>query len=66
MFVPSVPTERSVSPDQVWAPLATDLQTRAILLMARLAFNLVAAQAGWRPVKESDHAVPAHRPQDPA
>ena len=66
MSVQCLPTESSVTTAQVWARLTTDLQNRAIHLMAQLAFNLVATQSGWQPVKESHHVVPSHTPQDPA
>jgi hypothetical protein len=62
MVTPSSPTDSLVSPAQVWARLATDLQLRAIRLMAQLALNLVATQAEW-PSKESEHAQLTHRPQ---
>jgi len=65
MLVQSSPVDTPVSPAQVWARLATDLQERAIRLMAQLAFNLVAAQSEG-PGKESDHALSTHRPQNPA
>ena len=65
MVVQSSPTDSSGSPTQVWARLATDLQERAILLMAQLAFNLVAAQSDWRPWQESDHVIPIHASQNP-
>ena len=41
MSIQSSPAGCPVSPAQVWARLATDLQERAIRLMAQLAFNLV-------------------------
>ena len=65
MLVQSSPVDTPVLPAQVWTRLATDLQERAIRLMAQLAFNLVAAQSEW-PRKESDHALPTQRPQNPA
>ena len=65
MLVQSAPWDSPVSPAQVWARLATDLQERAILLMAQLAFNLVAAQSEG-PGKESGHALSTRRPQNPA
>lgn len=65
MSVQSLPAESSVTTAQVWVRLAADLQDRAIQLMAQLAFNLVAAQSGWQPLKESTHAVSPHTPQDP-
>jgi hypothetical protein len=54
-----------VVPVQVWTRLTTDRQTRAIRLMAQLAFNLVLAQCDWA-VKELDHAKPTDHTQDPA
>ena len=66
MVVQSSPVEGLVAPAQVWARLATDLQTRAIRLMAQLAFNCMAAQPDWRSLKESDHVIPSHPSQNPA
>lgn len=66
MTIQSSPMDSSGSPTQVWARLATDLQERAIHLMAQLAFNLVAAQSDGRPLQESDHVIPSHAPQNPA
>jgi hypothetical protein len=67
MSVQSSSTDCPVSPTQIWVCLATELQERAIRLMARLAFNLAAAQSGW-PVakdKESSYAITPHQPQNP-
>ncbi len=60
-----LPTDQPVSPAQVWARLTTDVQTRAIRLMAQLALNLVAAP-DERPPKESEHAPLTRRSQTPA
>jgi hypothetical protein len=60
-----LPTDQLVSPAQVWTRLATDLQARAICLMAQLALNLVAAPDVRLP-KESEYATRAHHPQTPA
>jgi hypothetical protein len=60
-----LPTEQLVSPAQVWTCLTTDLQARAIRLMAQLALNLVAVP-DERPPKESEHAALTHRSQTPA
>jgi len=65
MIIQSSPAECPVSPAQVWARLATDVQERAIRLMAQLAFKLVAAQSTGQPGKESNHALPTRRTQDP-
>ncbi len=67
MSIQSSPAGRPVSPAQVWARLATELQERAIRLMAQLAFNLAATQAGWLVAedKESNHVIPPYHPQDP-
>jgi hypothetical protein len=48
--------------------MATELQERAIRLMAQLAYNLVTAQAGWPNAKdkESKHVIQSYRPQDSA
>ncbi len=70
----AMPTDRLVSPTQVWAQLAADLQARAVRLMAQLAFNLVAAQSGSDrpdqavrsgPGKEARRAAPTQHVQDP-
>jgi glycosidase len=68
MSVQTSPAECPVSPPQVWTRLATELQKRAIRLMAQLAFNLVATQSEWLVAedKESDHVIPPSHPQDPA
>ena len=67
MSVQSSPINCSVSPNQIWARLATELQERTIRLLAQLAFNLVAAQSGWLVAKdkESDHAIQYQQPQSP-
>ena len=49
--------EVPVSPAQVWARLAVDCRTRAIRLMAQLAFNLVVAQTDLT-TKEAVYAAP--------
>jgi glycosidase len=68
MSVQSSPAKGPVSPAQVWARLATELQKRAIRLMAQLAFNLAATQSGWLVAEDkvSSHVVPPNHPQDPA
>jgi hypothetical protein len=68
MSAQSAPTNCPTSPNQIWARLATELQERTIRLMAQLAFNLVAAQAGWLAVKdkESNYATQSCQPQSPA
>jgi hypothetical protein len=68
MSVQSSPTKCSVSSSQVWARLGTELQKRAIRLMAQLAFNLVATQSGWLVAEDevSNHVIPPDHPQDPA
>jgi hypothetical protein len=58
-------TDRYVSPTQVWVRLASDCRTRAIRLMAQLAFKLVADQSAEL-IKESNHAVPSRHTQNPA
>jgi hypothetical protein len=65
MIIQSSPAECPVSPAQVWARLATDVQERTIRLMAQLAFKLVAAQPPGQPGKESDDALSTDCPQDP-
>jgi sugar phosphate isomerase/epimerase len=64
----SSPANCPVSPAQVWAHLAIELQERAIRLMAQLAYNLVTAQSGWPNAKdkESKHVIQSYHPQDPA
>lgn len=68
MSVQPSPAKGSVLPPQVWARLATELQKRAIRLMAQLAFNLVATQAGWLIAEDkvSNHVIPPHNPENPA
>lgn len=66
MSVQPSPVTSLVSPAQVWARLAADLQARAIRLMAQLAFNLVAARAEWPVKEETHHAIPPYAPQNPA
>ncbi len=58
-------TDRHVSPAQVWVRLAADCRTRAIRLMAQLAFKLVADQSDTL-IKESNHVVPSRHAQNPA
>ena len=60
-----LPIDQLVSPAQVWAHLTTDLQVRAIRLMAQLALNLVAVP-DERLLEESDHVSLTHHPQTPA
>jgi len=66
MSIQSSSTSCSTSPAQVWARLATELQERAIRLMAQLAFNLVAAQPEWPDVKnkESSYVNLPHQSQN--
>ena len=66
MSIQSPSTNCSISPTQVWARLATELQGRAIRLMAQLAFNLVVAQSGWPDVKnkESNYVNLPHQSQN--
>jgi hypothetical protein len=68
MSIQSSSANCSISPAQVWARLATELQERAIRLMAQLAFNLVAAQSEWPDVKnkESNHVNLPHQSQNSA
>lgn len=68
MSAQSAPTNCPVSPNQIWARLATELQEQTIRLMAQLAFNLVAAQSGWLATtdKESSYAIQSCQPQGPA
>jgi hypothetical protein len=68
MSTQASPANYPVSPTQVWTRLATELQQRAIRLMAQLAYNLVATQSGWSSAKdkEFEHAIPPCQPQNPA
>ena len=59
------PAGYPVSPAQVWARLATDLQERAIRLMAQLAFNLVFTRSDWHG-KEPNRDDTSQQTQDPA
>jgi hypothetical protein len=61
-------TNCPVSPTQIWARLATELQEQTIRLLAQLAFNVVAAQSGWLVdrAKESNYAIQPCQPQSPA
>lgn len=60
-----VSTEDRISPAHVWTQLTADCRTRAIRLMAQLAFNLVLAQSNSL-VKEPCYDKPPRRPQNPA
>ena len=68
MSVQTSPAKGSVSPAQVWARLANELQKRTIRLMAQLALNLVATQSGWLVAEDevSDHVSTSNHPQNPA
>jgi len=65
MSIQSSPAGYPVSPAQVWARLATDLQERAIRLMAQLAFNLVFTRSDWNG-KEPNRDGTSQQTQDPA
>jgi hypothetical protein len=52
----SAPSERCVSPAQVWPALAPECKTRVVWLLAQLAFNLVIAQ-GECTTQEVSHAT---------
>jgi hypothetical protein len=58
-------TDCYVLPAQVWVRLASDCRTRAIRLMAQLAFKLVADQSDEL-IKESKHVAPSCHAQNPA
>lgn len=64
MVSPSSSPDPSVSPAQVWACLTSDLQARAIRLMAQLAWNLIVADIP-RPSKEIENAQCVQHPQAP-
>jgi hypothetical protein len=66
MSHPSASTARSVSPAQVWASLAADLQGRVIWLLAQLAFNFLTAHAERSMDQEVPYALSSHPPQNPA
>jgi Trm5-related predicted tRNA methylase len=68
MSVQTSPAKSPVSPAQVWARLANELQKRTIRLMAQLALNLVATQSGWLVAEDevSDHVSTSNHPQNPA
>ncbi len=57
-------TDRLVAPTQVWASLSTDLQVRAIRLLAQLACSCAATHLE-PPVKEANHGIVPHDPQNP-
>lgn len=50
------PSDRYVSPPQVWPALATECKTRVGWLLAQLAFNLVIAQVEYH-AQEVSHAA---------
>lgn len=54
-----------LSPAQVWTRLAAECRTRAICLMAQMAFNLVAAQSDAF-IQESNHVLPSRHTQNSA
>jgi hypothetical protein len=57
------PTETPVLLAQVWPGLPSDLQQRAVRLLAQLAYIRLRPQAPI-PSKEVRHADPTHQPQD--
>jgi hypothetical protein len=64
MFHQASSTDHHISSAQVWMRLATDCRTRAIRLMAQLAFKLVLAQPDSL-IKESNHVIRVRNPQNP-
>jgi hypothetical protein len=60
---PPPPTETPVSLTQVWSGLPSDLQQRAVRLLAQLAYVRLRPQTPLSP-KEIRHADPTHQPQD--
>jgi hypothetical protein len=56
------PSERCVSPAQVWPALATECKTRVVWLLAQLAFNLVIAQVECNVQEVSQAALSARQP----
>jgi hypothetical protein len=60
------PSDRCVSPAQVWPALATECKTRVVWLLAQLAFNLVMAQAERNAQEVSHAALSSRQPQNSA
>ena len=56
--------DRPVAASQVWERLAAEDQTRAIRLMAQLAYQVVAERAET-PTREVAHVLAPSRVQDP-
>jgi hypothetical protein len=60
------PSDRCMSPAQVWPALATECKTRVVWLLAQLAFNLVMAQAERNAQEVSHAALSSRQPQNSA
>jgi hypothetical protein len=56
------PSERCVSPAQVWPALATECKTRVVWLLAQLACNLVMAQVECTTQEVTHAALSARQP----
>jgi hypothetical protein len=66
MFAQSIPSDRCVSPAQVWSALPTDCKTRIVWLLAQLAFNRVMAHAEGSLQEGSYAAHSSRHPENPA
>jgi hypothetical protein len=64
MSLPTAPSDDSISLAQIWAALNTDLQACVIQLLARLAFNLLAAQTESSINKEAFDAITSDQSQN--
>ena len=60
------PSDRCMSPAQVWPTLATECKTRVVWLLAQLAFNLVMAQAERNAQEVAHAALSSRQPQNSA
>jgi hypothetical protein len=60
------PSNRCVSPAQVWPALATECKTRVVWLLAQLAFNRVMAQVACNSQEVSHAALSSRQLQNSA
>jgi hypothetical protein len=60
------PSDRCVSPAQVWPALATDRKTWIVWLLAQLAFNRVMAQVECNAQEVHHAAIASRQPQHSA
>jgi hypothetical protein len=65
MSIQPSPLDTHTLPAHVWVGLANELKQQVILLMAQLAFNLMADQSDWF-AREPEHAQSIQQPQNPA